>query len=91
MVINPLAHCGAHRHTNANETVMVTEGDIDIRLTDIRVRLQAGDHQVIPAGTPHEIINRGKTPARLTLIYSAPERAFEALDWATIRRSKKRH
>ena len=86
MVVAPGMRCGAHIHENASETVIVEDGSIDIRTRLIRVRLKAGEHQVIPIGTAHELMNLGEETAVLTIAYSHPERAFEATTWLAEKR-----
>jgi len=81
MTVKPGARCGAHRHSNAAETVFVSAGSIDIRMRLIRLRLTVGEHQVIPEGAAHELMNLGDDIAQLMIVYSHPARAYEATSW----------
>jgi mannose-6-phosphate isomerase-like protein (cupin superfamily) len=60
-------------HENSDQVVLVLEGDLIAQLEneDDR-RLPPGSSLIIPAGTPHRLVNHGITEVRVYTCYAPP-------------------
>ncbi len=67
-----------HIHPNCEEAVYVLEGAVEHTLGDQRATLRAGDLIVVPRGVPHRLINDSAGTARCYIVFSSPDRRFEA-------------
>jgi quercetin dioxygenase-like cupin family protein len=65
-----------HTHPNCEEVVYVLDGEVEHTLGDQSATLHAGDLIVVPRGTPHRLINHGRTPVRAYIVFSSPDRQF---------------
>jgi mannose-6-phosphate isomerase-like protein (cupin superfamily) len=73
MSLKPGEEIGTETH-QLDQFIRVEEGIGTARLNGKEYPLKDGSALVIPAGTTHNIINRGKeTPLKLYTIYSPPE------------------
>ena len=68
-----------HRHAY-DETFVILEGHVLVRVGDESLEGGPGDIVIGPAGTPHGFTNRGPGPARLVCIHAAPEMKTEWVD-----------
>ena len=59
-------HHGMHR-TRSVDYAIVLEGEIDMRLDDSEVHLEAGD-VLVQQGTNHAWVNRGAQPCRIAFV-----------------------
>jgi quercetin dioxygenase-like cupin family protein len=65
-----------HIHPNCEEVLYVLEGEMEHTLAEETVRLHAGDLIVIPRNARHCVRNVGKSPARVFISFSSPDRQF---------------
>jgi mannose-6-phosphate isomerase-like protein (cupin superfamily) len=68
-----------HRHAY-DETFIILEGNVLVRVGDESLEGGPGDIVIGPAGTPHGFTNSGPGPARLVCIHAAPEMKTEWVD-----------
>jgi mannose-6-phosphate isomerase-like protein (cupin superfamily) len=68
-----------HRH-QYDETFIIQEGRVLVRVGEETVEGGPGDIVVGPAGTPHGFTNLGPGQARLVCIHAAPRMKTEWLD-----------
>jgi len=60
-------------HEGSDQVVLVMEGDLVAQVGDEEDRkLPAGSSLIIPADTPHRLVNRGKTEVRVYTCYAPP-------------------
>jgi quercetin dioxygenase-like cupin family protein len=55
-----------HRHPY-EETFIVQEGDVLFTAGDRAIEARAGDIVVVPAGTPHKFVSRGRTHRQISI------------------------
>lgn len=65
-----------HRHPY-DETFIIQEGRVLVRVGDETIEGGPGDIVVGPAGLPHGFTNAGPGPARLVCIHAAPQMTTE--------------
>src|SRR5215468_7358223 len=70
-----------HRHAY-DETFIILEGNLLVRVGDESLEGGPGDIVIGPAGAPHGFTNIGPGPARLVCIHAAPEMKTECVDLA---------
>ncbi len=59
-----------HKH-NAQEMVVLLEGEATVEVNEQRHDLVPYDTTVVPAGMFHRFINRGRTPMRILWVYGS--------------------
>lgn len=60
-------------HPETDQFIRIEKGQAEIIINDSsHYLLKDGDSITVPAGTYHEVINRGNTPLKLYTIYSPP-------------------
>ncbi len=59
---------GRHVQHREDETLLLTEGELEVTLGSSIVNLTAGQSYFAPRGTPHRIRNVGSEPARATVV-----------------------
>jgi mannose-6-phosphate isomerase-like protein (cupin superfamily) len=59
-------------HHPYDETFVILEGQVQVRVGEQTVEGGPGDIVVGPAGVPHGFVNTGQGPARLVCIHAAP-------------------
>jgi quercetin dioxygenase-like cupin family protein len=59
-------------HHPYDETFLILEGQVQVRVGEQTLEGGPGDIVVGPAGIPHGFINTGQGPARLVCIHAAP-------------------
>ena len=74
MVLEPGQHSGAFGsdHPNADQVLTVIEGQIEVRVSEERFLLGAGDSILIEAGEPHQVTGAGLSAAKTLNIYGPP-------------------
>lgn len=65
-----------HVHTHEDETVLVIEGKVSVRLGDRTLRVDAGSMVFGPRGVPHTFWNEGDTTVRMMMTV-IPGHGFE--------------
>jgi quercetin dioxygenase-like cupin family protein len=60
----------AHRHTNETETIHVVDGEFELEVDGMPMRLSAGQTVHVPRGVLHSGVNVGGRPGRRVLIFS---------------------
>src|SRR6201996_2927368 len=58
---SPNTEVPLHVHNRYSETVYLQSGKLTVLVKNKIMRLNPGDHFVIPAGTPHVVINGAQT------------------------------
>jgi len=59
-------------HRESDQIVLLLKGDLHVELGDDEGTIHAGNSLLIPAGTPHRLVNRGKEEALAFTTYSPP-------------------
>ena len=67
-------------HHPYDETFVILEGNVLVRVGDESLEGGTGDIVIGPAGVPHGFTNRGPGPARLVCIHAAPAMKTEWVD-----------
>lgn len=62
-----------HIHHEADEAVLVLEGELTVKLGDERRVLEAGSYARAPRGLPHTYRSSGDRPAKVLFIYTPGE------------------
>ena len=66
--------CRLPRHTDsAEETIVVTAGDAEVRVDGSRERVPAGGIAIVPAERPHEVHCAGDETLSFVAVYAAPD------------------
>jgi mannose-6-phosphate isomerase-like protein (cupin superfamily) len=55
-------------HEASDEAFLVVEGTLEVALGEARVRVAAGEHVHVPAGTAHTFRTVGEAPVRVVAI-----------------------
>lgn len=63
----------AESHEDSEQVLMVIEGEVLAEIGDDHRTLRSGDVVMIPPGTRHRFVNRGRKPAVTFNVYSPPE------------------
>ena len=62
------------RHTDsAEETIVVTGGEAEVRVEGERSRVPAGGVALVPANVPHEVRNAGDETLSFLAVYASPD------------------
>ena len=61
-----------HRHLKHSETIYVLEGEAEMQLGDVRIKLQKGSFIKVPQGLAHGVVVRSSTALKV-LSVQAPE------------------
>lgn len=69
-IVPPGAATPLHMHTRYSEDLFTLEGEFTVYLPGRTLVLKAGDRCLIPANTPHAVLNSGNTPARGLVVAS---------------------
>ena len=73
MTIAPGADAGPEEHHEGDQIIYVIEGEAVVRLGEAEHSIGAGTLITIPAGQPHHVRNRGRSPLFLLTVYTPPE------------------
>jgi mannose-6-phosphate isomerase-like protein (cupin superfamily) len=60
-------------HEKSDQVVFIVEGEIEAEIGGEKRKLTTGDTCIIPAGTPHRLINGGAKKAVTFNVYTPPE------------------
>jgi quercetin dioxygenase-like cupin family protein len=60
----------AHRHRNEAETIHIVEGDFELEVAGVRLRLSSGQTAHVPRGVIHSGANVGRQRGRRVLLFS---------------------
>ncbi len=77
MTLAPGCVSERHAHPNADETVYLISGSIELIVEDARYKLHDGDHGFVPRGSRHCFRNLASSPAVMILGYSHGMRIYE--------------
>ncbi len=59
---------------------LVVDGELRMDFRDRQVKVGPGEMIVVPRGVPHQLINDADGPARCFIVFSSPDRQFEAVE-----------
>ncbi len=59
-------------HSDSDQVLIVLQGEVTAEIEAEKGVLQKGDAVVVPAGTPHKFINRGRERAVTFSVYARP-------------------
>lgn len=71
MALKPMEEIGMEIH-ELDQFFRVEEGIGEAVLDDVRTEISAGFAVLVPAGTNHNIINKGNSPLKLYTLYAPP-------------------
>lgn len=60
-------------HEKSDQVVLILEGEIEAEVGSVKHVLKKGDTCIIPAGTPHRLINSAARTAVTFNVYTPPE------------------
>ena len=60
----------AHTHRDADEMLYVVAGEATLKIGDVEQRISAGWFSMVPRGTAHSLIRKGRTPVILLSMLS---------------------
>ncbi len=72
MTIAPGADAGPEEHHAGDQIIYVIEGEAAVRLGGAERSIGPGSLVTIPAGQPHHVRNRGRSPLFFLTVYSPP-------------------
>ena len=72
MSLRPGEDIGEEVHTDVDQFFRVEKGKAEVRIDDRKVRVEAGDAIVVPAGARHNITNIGEKALKLYTLYGPP-------------------
>lgn len=73
MTIAPGADAGPEEHHEGDQIIYVIEGEAVVRLGEAEHAIGPGTLVTIPAGQPHHVRNRGRSPLFFLTVYTPPE------------------
>lgn len=75
MTLPPGVEIGEEVHETIDQTLVVVDGEADAVLDGVSTAIGPGDLVFVPAGTRHNVINRGAGDLRLYTVYAPPAHA----------------
>jgi mannose-6-phosphate isomerase-like protein (cupin superfamily) len=75
MSLPPDGSIGEETHDEVDQVLVIVDGAADAVLEGVASRVGPGDLVLVPAGTRHDLVNRGPGDLRLYTIYAPPEHA----------------
>ena len=72
MAVPAYEEIGDEVHVETDQLFVVVDGVGEARVGDYHLAVQTGDMVFVPAGTPHNMINRATVPLRLISLVSPP-------------------
>jgi len=69
VTLQPGASIPLHTHPTHPECIVILEGEVEGRLADEVRPLGPGNSILAPAGVKHNLVNKGKGPARILAIF----------------------
>lgn len=73
MTIQPSENIGAEIHADHDQFFRIEEGKGEAQINGVRTAISDASGIIVPAGALHDVVNTGKKPMRLFMIYSPPE------------------
>lgn len=75
MTIPPRGEVGEEVHDTVDQVLVIVDGEADAILEGVPMLVEANTLIHVPAGTRHNIVNRGTGNLRLYTVYAPPEHA----------------
>ena len=75
MSIPPGGEIGEETHDTIDQVLVIVDGEADTIIEGVPNTVHAGDLIQVPAGTRHNVVNRGVGDLRLYTIYAPPGHA----------------
>ena len=75
MSIPPGGEIGEEVHETLDQVLVIVDGEADTVIEGVPTPIGAGDLIQVPAGTRHNVVNRGSRDLRLYTIYAPPGHA----------------
>ena len=75
MTLHPGEEIGEEVHDDADQILLVVEGEAEAMLGGEAVRVAADHLVLVPAGTRHNVVASGAGTLRLVSVYTPPEHA----------------
>jgi mannose-6-phosphate isomerase-like protein (cupin superfamily) len=75
MSIPPGGEIGEETHDTLDQVLVLVEGEAETVIEGQPTAVSAGDLVLVPAGTRHNVINRGASDLRLYTVYAPPGHA----------------
>lgn len=75
MSIPPAGEIGEEVHETLDQVLVIVDGEADTIVEGVATPVRAGELILVPAGTRHNVVNRGPRDLRLYTIYAPPGHA----------------
>jgi hypothetical protein len=75
--IGPKGGVPLHYHERFSETFKVIEGELNIQVGKVKMKLKHGDHATAPTNTNHRFYNTSGKPVRFTVELTPASEGFE--------------
>ena len=75
MSIPPGGEIGEETHDTIDQVLVIVDGEADTVLEGVATPVDANDLILVPAGTRHNVVNRGPRDLRLYTVYAPPAHA----------------
>jgi len=75
MSIPPGGEIGEETHDTIDQVLVIVDGEADTIIEGVPTTVHAGDLIQVPAGTRHNVVNRGAGDLRMYTIYAPPGHA----------------
>ena len=75
MSIPPAGEIGEEVHDTLDQVLVIVDGEADTVVEGVATPVGEGDLILVPAGTRHNVVNRGSSALRLYTIYAPPGHA----------------
>jgi mannose-6-phosphate isomerase-like protein (cupin superfamily) len=75
MSIPPGGEIGEEVHETLDQVLVIVDGEADTIVEGVATPVRAGELILVPAGTRHNVVNRGPRDLRLYTIYAPPGHA----------------
>lgn len=72
MSIPPAGEIGEEVHETLDQVLVIVDGEADTIVEGVATPVRAGELILVPAGTRHNVVNRGPRDLRLYTIYAPP-------------------
>ena len=75
MAIPPAGEIGEEVHETLDQVLVIVDGEADTIVEGVATPVRDGELILVPAGTRHNVVNRGPRDLRLYTIYAPPGHA----------------
>jgi mannose-6-phosphate isomerase-like protein (cupin superfamily) len=75
MSIPPGGEIGEETHDAIDQVLVIVDGEADTVVDGVAMPVDEGDLILVPAGTRHNVVNRGAQDLRLYTVYAPPGHA----------------